>query len=72
MWSGMTTETFICGAFTRKSATSASVKPFTANFAADWAVCGTLGPSEAQKPFMLLVLTICAPSAKQLQERAGV
>ena len=34
MWPGITSETFRCGAFRRKSLTSASVKPFTANFAA--------------------------------------
>jgi hypothetical protein len=32
---GMTTDTLMCGAFIRKSAISASVKPFTANFAAE-------------------------------------
>ena len=36
---------------------SASVKPFTANFAALYAVCGMPGPSEAQNPFTELVFT---------------
>ena len=34
MWPGMTTERLRCGALIRKSVISASVKPFTANFAA--------------------------------------
>ena len=34
MWPGMTTEHLMCGAFTRRSVMSASVKPFTANLAA--------------------------------------
>ena len=34
MWPGITTDTPTCGAFTRKSSSSASVKPFTANLAA--------------------------------------
>ena len=34
MWPGITTEARRCGAFSRKSFTSASVKPFTANLAA--------------------------------------
>ena len=34
MWPGITTEALRCGAFSLKSLTSASVKPFTANFAA--------------------------------------
>ena len=34
MWPGITSDTFTCGAFMRKSLISASVKPFTANFAA--------------------------------------
>ena len=38
---------------------SASVKPFTANFAALYAVCGMPRPSEAQNPLTLLVLTTC-------------
>ena len=33
MCPGITSETFTCGALMRKSLTSASVKPFTANFA---------------------------------------
>ena len=57
MWPGMTTEAFKCGALSRKSESSASVKPFTANLAALYAVCGIPGPSDAQKPFTLLVLT---------------
>ena len=36
----------------------ASVNPFTANFAVLYAVCGTPGPSDAQKPFTLLVFTM--------------
>ena len=62
MWPGMTTAAFTCGAFTRKSVTSASVKPFTANFAALYAVCGMPGPRQAQNPFTLLVLTRYASS----------
>lgn len=42
---------------------STSVKPFTANFAAEYAVCSTYGPADAQKPLMLLVFTMCAASA---------
>jgi hypothetical protein len=42
---------------------SASVKPFTANFAALYAVCGTPGPRDAQNPLTLLVLTITPSSA---------
>jgi len=34
---------------------SASVNPLTANFAAEWAVCGMRGPTDAQKPLMLLI-----------------
>ncbi len=34
MWPGMTTATRTCGACRRRSVISASVKPFTANFAA--------------------------------------
>ena len=34
MWPGITTEHLMCGAFSRRSVISASVKPFTANFAA--------------------------------------
>jgi len=34
MWPGITTATLTCGALTRKSSMSASVNPFTANFAA--------------------------------------
>ena len=57
MWPGITTATFTCGALTRKFSMSASVKPLTANFAAQYAVCGTPGRSAAQKPLTLLVLT---------------
>ena len=42
---------------------SASLKPFTANFAAAYAVCGVVGPMLAQNPLTLDVLTICASSA---------
>ena len=35
---------------------SASENPLTANFAALYAVCGMLPPSEARKPLTLLVL----------------
>ena len=34
MWPGMTTDTLMCGALSLKSLISASLKPFTANFAA--------------------------------------
>ena len=34
IWPGITTEHLMCGALTRRSAISASVKPFTANLAA--------------------------------------
>ena len=34
MWPGITSDACRCGAFSRKSLISASVKPFTANFAA--------------------------------------
>ena len=57
MWPGMTTETPTWGAWIRKSAISASVKPFTANLAAEYAVWGRSGPRLAQKPFTLEVLT---------------
>ena len=50
MCPGITTATLTCGAFTRKSSISASVKPFTANLAALYAVCGMPGPSDAQNP----------------------
>ena len=56
MWPGITTDTLTCGAFTRKSLISASLKPFTANFAELYDVCAVVGPSVAQKPFTLLVL----------------
>jgi len=58
----MTTEHLICGALIRRSVISASVKPFTANFAAEYAVCGIRGPTDAQKPLTLLVLTMCPSS----------
>jgi len=35
MWPGITTEHPTCGAFSRRSEISASVKPLTANFAAE-------------------------------------
>jgi len=35
MWPGITTDTFTCGALTRRSVISASLNPFTANFAAE-------------------------------------
>jgi len=35
IWPGITTEHLMCGAFRRRSACSASLKPFTANFAAE-------------------------------------
>ncbi len=41
----------------RRSSISASEKPFTANFAVAYAVFGMPGPSDAQKPLTLLVLT---------------
>ena len=58
MWPGITTDTFTCGALTRRSVISASLKPFTANFAAEYAVCGRSGPMLAQKPLTLEVLTM--------------
>ena len=60
MWPGITTEHLICGACTARSVISASVKPFTANFAAQYAVWEMRGPTDAQKPLTLLVLTMCA------------
>ena len=63
MWPGITTDARTCGALSRRSVISASVNPLTANFAALYAVCGRAGPSDAQKPFTLLVLTMCASSA---------
>ena len=56
MCPGITTDTPTWGALRRKSSSRASEKPFTANLAALYAVCGMPGPSEAQKPFTLLVL----------------
>ena len=44
MCPGITSDTFTCGAFRRQSLTSAPVKPFTANFAALYAVCAVCGP----------------------------
>ena len=44
MWPGITTEHLICGACTARSVISASVKPFTANFAAQYAVWEMRGP----------------------------
>src|SRR5262249_57613155 len=60
MWPGITTDTLMCGAFSLKSLISASLKPFTANFAALYAVCADCGPSDAQKPLTELVLHRCA------------
>ena len=69
----MTEETLICGAFIRKSAIGASVKPFTANFAAELAVCGISEPTDAQKPLMLLASTRCAsPVARNSGKKALV
>ena len=58
MWPGMTTATLTCGALTRRSVISASLKPFTANLAAEYAVCGRSGPRLAQNPLTLDVLTM--------------
>ena len=55
---GMTTEHLMCGACTCRSVISASVNPFTANFAAQYEVCEMRGPTDAQKPLTLLVLTM--------------
>jgi hypothetical protein len=63
MCPGMTTEHLMCGALSARSVMSASVNPFTANFAARYAVCERPGPSDAQKPFTLLVLTMWPSSA---------
>ena len=52
MCPGMTTEHLMCGALSERSVIKASLKPFTANFAVEYAVL-----FEAQKPFTLLVLT---------------
>ena len=46
-------------------------KPFTANFAAAYAVCGVVGPMLAQNPLTLEVLTICASSAACSMGRHG-
>ena len=54
---GSTTATVTWGALVRRSSMSASVKPFTANLAVLYAVFGMPGPSVAQNPFTLLVLT---------------
>ena len=59
IWPGITTDALRWGAFKRKSLTSASVKPFTANLAALYDVCAVFGPRDAQKPLTLLVLTTC-------------
>ncbi|HXC12610.1 MAG TPA: hypothetical protein VNV39_07190 [Stellaceae bacterium] len=63
IWPGITTEHLTCGALILRSAISASVKPLTANFAALYAVCGMRGPTDAQKPLTLLVLTMWPSSA---------
>jgi hypothetical protein len=61
---GMTTEHLMCGALSERSVIRASVKPLTANFAAEYAVL-----LEAQKPFTLLVLTMWPSSAALSSER---
>ena len=43
-----------CGALALRSVTSASVNPFTANFAAQYAVCGRCMP---------MSVTVCASTA---------
>ena len=63
MWPGITTDARSVGAFIRKSVIRASVKPLTANFAALYAVCAVLGPSDAQKPLTELVFTTCPNGA---------
>ena len=63
MRDGLICEHRICGALIRRSVISASVNPFTANFAAAYAVCGMRGPIEAQNPLTLLVLTMWPWSA---------
>ncbi len=54
---GSTSATRTPGACDRRSSISASVNPRTANLAVLYAVCGMPGPSDAQNPFTLLVLT---------------
>ena len=56
-WPGSTTATRTWGALERRSSMSASEKPFTANLAVLYAWFGMPGPSDAQKPLTLLVLT---------------
>ena len=46
----------------RRSIIIASVKPLTANFAAEYDVWAVIGPTLAQNPFTELVLTMCASS----------
>jgi hypothetical protein len=46
----MTTEYLTWGVLIRRSVISASVKPFTTSFAAQYAVCGTCGPMPYAKP----------------------
>ena len=58
MWPGITTDAARLGAFKAKSVINASVNPFTANLAAQYAVCDVAGPIEAQNPLTELVLTI--------------
>ena len=57
MWPGMTTDAVSVGALMRKSVMRASVKPLTANLAALYAECDTVGPSDAQNPLIELVFT---------------
>ena len=64
MCPGITTWALTCGACRARSTCSASVKPFTANLAAQYDVCGRPGPTVAQNPLMLLVLTI-APASER-------
>ena len=71
MCPGMTSATFTCGACTRRSVISASEKPFTANLAAQYGVCGTVGPRLAQKPLMLEVLNQAGLVARHQQGNEG-
>ena len=64
MWPGITTDTPMFGAVLARSVMSASLKPFTANFAALYAVCDVVGPIVAQKPLTLLVLTMRASALR--------
>ena len=58
MCPGITTDTPTFGAVRRRSVISASLNPFTANFAAQYAVCEFSGPIDAQNPLTLLVFTM--------------